>query len=349
MAFRILLITPVFYGIENKIKETIENLDYEVTWFENKSIPFDYHGTACKFKFLRRLYFRIFSPQKRYIRNEFKKIGDIRFDYLFLINGFILCSYLFRRLKKMNPEIKSTLYLWDSFSMYSWKQELQFFDAVFTFDRADAERFNIRYKPNFYISNGVDINIAVKNADIFFVGKFNSFRIEILNRIVNQANKAGIRCFVKLWPGYKIFFHHKVVYSFLKSIRLGNFWMKNYLINYEAFEGILKSNFLITGPINYYEAQMHLCSSNVVLDLPFQGQTGYSHRLIEALSKGIKVLTTNSGIKNESFYNSNQIKVFDREILDINLDWLKDRITFPVHGDILKLELSEWLKSILKA
>ena len=74
MPVRILLLTPEFYGIENEIKSALELSGFEVFWFENKTLPLDYHGTKAKFKFLRRIYFFLFFPHIRYIKKELGKI-----------------------------------------------------------------------------------------------------------------------------------------------------------------------------------------------------------------------------------------------------------------------------------
>lgn len=347
MSERILLITPVFYGIEKKIKKTLEMLDFEVTWIENKSIPFDYHGTECKLRFLRRLYFLIFSPQKRFIKAELRKITDIKFDYLFSINGFIVCPYLFKRLKKENLQLFSVLFLWDSFSMYSWVKELKFFNKVATFDRNDADKYGVEYLPNFYLSEDLPLEQAQKNVDLFFVGKFNTFRELVLNSIISEAGNAGLKCFIKLWPAYKIFPHNTIVYSFLKLIRINTAWIADYKRNYEAFEEILSSDLLIKEYLPIDEVQHKVNSANVVIDLPYKNQSGYTHRVIDALAKGKKVLTTNLGIRNESFYNSEQIRIIDIENFRLDEDWIKTKASFQADSKLLTLELSVWLKSIL--
>ena len=63
--------------------------------------------------------------------------------------------------------------------------------------------------------------------------------------------------------------------------------------------------------IDYGKVQELLLDSNVVLDLPYPGQTGYTHRLIEALANGKKVITTNTLVKNERFFNPEQIHLID--------------------------------------
>lgn len=346
MALRVLLITPEFYGIEKLIKSILEESGYEVYWFENKSLPLDYHGTNSKFKFLRRIYFFLFFPQVRYIKKELRKIRNIKFDILFSINANIICPFLITSLKNQNPEINSILFLWDSFSMYNWSKEIQFFNNVYTFDLADSIKYHINYKPNFYIGNRNSDHQEIEY-DLFFAGKFSSDRLEMIDKLVNHPDLSGIKCIVRLWPAYKIFFHNHLLYVCLKRFRFKSNWACNYIMNFEATEGVLIREYLVTEKLTYDEVQNLLRRSNVSLDLPYQGQTGYTHRLIAALSNGKKVITTNAGILKENYYNSEQVTVIDRQNLKIDADWIKKKISFPVNSYISDLELTKWLKSII--
>jgi hypothetical protein len=143
MSPRVLLITPEFYSIEKKINSLLEDSGFEVKWIENKNLPLDYKGKESKFKLLRRIYFFLFSPRIRYIKKSLKELDNLRFDILFSINCHIICPYLIKRLKSTNPEIFSILYLWDSSSKYSWKDEIKLFNKVYTFDYADSEKYCI--------------------------------------------------------------------------------------------------------------------------------------------------------------------------------------------------------------
>lgn len=346
MLTRILLITPEFYGIEKKIKSLLEESGYEVIWLENKTLHFDYHGTNSKFKFLRRIYFFLFFPHIRYIKNELKKIENSRFDILFSINGNIICSYLFRRLRKINPGLFSVIYLWDSFSMYSWTTEIKHFDKVFTFDPADSKKYGIEFKPNFYVKSVVHRSLE-HEYDLFFAGKFNPFRLFIFDKLISQAEISGIKYFLKLWPAYRIFPHNRLIYKIFKEIKLNNNWSKVYIFNFEAVEGLIKRAYIIKSSMIYEEIQYHLLCSNVVLDLPFQEQTGYTHRLIEALANGKKVITTNKNIKEESFYNSKQIQIMDKQNPEADWNWIMEKSNFLVNSYFNDLELSVWLKSII--
>jgi hypothetical protein len=343
MSGRVLLITPKFYGIEKKIKSSLEDSGYEVIWIENKILLLDYHGTESKFKSLRRIYFWLCSPQVRYVRKELKKYGNNKFDILFVINAHIVCSFLFKKLKDNNPQLLSILYLWDSCSKFNWTREVKLFDRVYTFDLSDSVKFKIEYKPNFYINPFLKIDNSHKY-DLFFVGKFSPERLYILDRI---TNKTDLNFFIRLWPAYKIYCHNRYVYRILSRLYYKGTWKEKYLLNFEAVEGILKREYLVTESINYDEVQSDMIRSNVILDLPFKKQTGYTHRLIEAIANGKKVLTTNSNIRKEIFYNPEQIHILDDEDPEVDLNWIKNISEFTVDSSFHNLELSNWLKSII--
>ena len=346
MSLRVLLITPEFYGAEKIIKSVLEKSDFEVTWFENRILPLDYHGTNSKLKLLRKIYFLLLSPHVSYLRKELKKIDNTKFDILFSINAHLICPFLFRKLKSKNPKLFSVLYLWDSSSMYNWTKELKQFNKVFTFDRADSIKYQIEYKANFYIKRSINW-ILEKEYDLFFAGKFSPGRLAVVDKIVKQTEKSGINSFLKLWTAYKVFLHNHLIYRLLKMFNFKSSWIENYEINFEAIEGILTREYIIGKILTYEEMQHHLLCSNVILDLPFKRQSGYTHRLIEALANGKKVITTNSSVRNENFYNSKQIQVIDEQNPEIDCNWIKEKSTYPIDNYFLDLELSTWLKSIV--
>ena len=346
MALRVLLLTPRFYGIEKKIKSALEESDYEVTWIENKTLALDYHGRNSKFKLLRRWYYLFASPHKRYLKQEFKKIKNPAFDILFSINAHVICPYLLRKLKNANRNIISVLYLWDSFSMYNWENEIKLFNKVFTFDHNDAIEFQIDYKPIFFIKR--DTPVDTEN-DLLFVGKFSKDRLEVIDKIFSISGIDNLKFYVKLWPAYRIFLHSHLLYRVFKTIKIRNSWIDNYLLNFEVNEGKLKRKYLVTESINCDEVQNQMLRSNVILDIPFRFQRGYTHRIIEALANGKKVITINQEITKEDFYNPEQIHLLDRDNPQIDMAWINRKSGFPVSRYFSEVELSQWLKSIINA
>jgi hypothetical protein len=343
---RVLLITPKFYGLEKIIKSLLCESGFEVIWLENITLPFDYHGTYSKFKFLRKLYYFVFLPDIRYLKQELKKIDDLKFDILFSINAHIICPFLFRKLKSINPELYSVLYLWDSFSKYNWIKELKLFNRAITFDPKDSIKYHIEYKPNFYLKSSNSVNQETKH-DLIFVGKFNPERLTVIEKINSLPDISDIKFYIRLWPATKIFFHNRFLYNFLEKSGLKSSWINNYLLNFEAIEGKVNRAYIVPESLEYTVMQYHLLNSNVVLDIPYHRQSGYTHRVIEALANGRKIITTNSNISDECFYNSEQILVIDEKKPEIDVSWVKEVTSFPVNKYFSGLELSEWLKSII--
>lgn len=346
MPLRVLLLTPQFYGVEKKIKSILEESDYEVVWIENKDLLLDYHGTRSKLKFLRRIYFLLFSPQSRYISTEFKKIADSGFDILLAINAHVVNNQFFRKLRKVNPGLVSILYLWDSSAMYNWEKEIKWFDKVFTFDPNDAVKYGLCYKPNFFLKKNDDL---IKEYDLFFVGKYSSERESLIAKIQEQPEMKDIKSFIKLWPAYRIFPHNRLIYNVIKSFKPNGGWIMKYMKNFEAIEGLTTREYMMSESLTYDDMQDQLLKSNVVLDMPVDFQTGYTHRVVEALAKGKKVLTTNRNITKEAFYNPDQIHILDPQAPEIDSSWIRTRSVFSVHKYFRDLELSVWLKSILNA
>jgi hypothetical protein len=346
MASRILLITPQLYGIEKTLKSVLEEAGYEVTWLENRIFQFDYHGTRSKLKLFRKIYFFFFSPVFRYWKREIEKISDQKFDILFSINAHVICPYLLRILKSKNPDLFSVLYLWDSFSMYDWSRELKLFNKVYTFDPEDSVKYNINYKPNFFIGCSNNNDPRFHN-DLLFTGKFSSDRFLMLEKLLKQLDGSEVRYYIKLLPSYKIFPHSHLFYKLLKLINIRSTWADNYILSFEALEKITTRKYFLDHRIDYSDMNCFFSGANVILDLPYQNQTGYTHRVIEALASGKKIITTNERIKKECFYNPDQINIIDSRNPEINVEWIKGKATFPVDIYFTGLELSAWIKSMI--
>ena len=346
MALRILLLTPQLYGIEKTLKSVLEDQGYEVTWLENKILQLDYHGTRSKLKLFRKIYFFFFSPVLRYLKKEMEKISNQKFDILFSINAHVICPYLFRILKNKNPDLFSVLYLWDSFSMFDWSRELILFNKVYTFDPKDSAKYKITYKPNFFVRSDKSINNEFEN-DLIFTGKFSSDRLMILDEILKQLDESSIKYYIKLWPAYTIFPHSPLIYRFFKLLNFKNKWVTNYLLNFEVLQKINTRKYFLDQSLDYNDLKKYFSGANVILDLPNRYQTGYTHRITEALAHGKKVITANERIKKESFYNPDQIQIIDYQNPEMYIEWIRKKSAFPVDKYFSDLELSGWIKSMI--
>jgi hypothetical protein len=346
MPVRLLLLAPDFYGIENEIATRLEKLGFDVSYLENKVLTFDYHGQKASLRLLRRIYYFFFKPDVRYIRKFFCENENPRFDLLFAINCHCVNSSLFKILRKFNPAVRSVVFLWDSLSSYSWEKEVRLFDKSFTYDITDSEKYGISYMPNFYIKPN-QIFTGLYHHKVFFAGKFNLKRFNEIDELNKIFQNQEVDSYLKLLAGTKKSFHNSFLYRIIKALP-SNTSKLDYVANYEAIEKIIIRDYIIYDSIEFIEVQEHLSGSNVVLDIEYSEQFGYSHRLIEALSQGKKILTTNSSIGRENFFNDKQIKIIDTNKIAIDIEWLKREEVYEIPNCISDLELTPWLKSLLQ-
>jgi hypothetical protein len=342
---RVLLTTPVLFEVEELIKESFINKGFEVIWFENKELKLDYHGTTSRCKFLRKIYFFLFFPRFRYIYKKLAEIHNLRFDIYFSINCHIVTPFLLRKLKKENPDLKTILFLWDSSRMYSWEKEIKLFKNAYTFDLSDSIRYGLKYKQNFFLKQNEAVHGLIY--DLFFVGKFTPLRFDVIESILRNIEGSSVRCYIKLVISYKNLLHNKIIYKLIRKSRLRNKWINDYLINYEAYEGLIYRDNIIHKPIDLHTVQTILNKSNVIVDIPFPEQNGFSHRLVQALALGKKVLTTSKNIRNESIYNPAQIRILDLDNPYCEKDWICEQNSFPISEKLQNCELSDWINSMI--
>ncbi len=70
--------------------------------------------------------------------------------------------------------------------------------------------------------------------------------------------------------------------------------------------------------IPYGEIRKRISKSKAILEINQSGQIGCTLRALEALFFQKKLLTTNSAVKNEEFYNENNIYILDDKLEDID-------------------------------
>jgi hypothetical protein len=121
----------------------------------------------------------------------------------------------------------------------------------------------------------------------------------------------------------------------------------DYLLNYEAMEGILRRDYLRKDSIGFQEAQSIFQRSNVILDIPCDDQAGFTHRFVLALAQGKKCITTNKAVIYEDFFNPDQIHLIDPVNPILDSEWINETKKYSVDSSFNELELSEWLNNLI--
>ena len=86
--------------------------------------------------------------------------------------------------------------------------------------------------------------------------------------------------------------------------------------------------------------------SQCVVDICVKKQTGVSIGVIDTLSRGKKIVTTNKYIKHENFYSLENIFILNKKSIKGLLDFISAE-SVPI--DISYLQIRNWLKKLLMA
>jgi len=239
-------------------------------------------------------------------------------------------------LRKNNPMIKSVLYLWDTNKYYDFFSITRFFDKVYTFDYEDSlSNQNIVLLSSYwYPTEKKELKYSLS-----IVGSDHDDRLEIVSKVYGQVKEASLPsklCVLIKEPapvtGWR---------SFLK------YYKKIYEYSYERYLMIKDAPYTTEQKLSV-DAILDLIDESVcILDTDMPIQTGATQRVIWALARGKKILSTNLSLKKMPFYNPNQIRFLDRENPVIDLAFLKDSATFPISNIIEELRIDKWVRTLI--
>ncbi|EGM78166.1 hypothetical protein Rhein_1586 [Rheinheimera sp. A13L] len=325
---RVLFISPSFFGYEYEIISQLENMGAVVQYFDER--PF----SSSIAKICNRVNLKFFI--KKTIRQHYEKMlkaaADNAFDYFFVISPETMTANFVERLKVINPNIKTLLYMWDSIANKDAESVLHLFNKVFTFDRDDRDLFpNVEFLPLFYSkvfsrsSGVVSINSDIKYAACF-IGSAHSDRAKVVKKIVKEFDRRGMKTFVFLFCPGKLFF-----------------WLRKLFTN--EYAGMSVKEFSFTS-LSKKEIQDVLDSSDIVIDIEHPSQTGLTMRTIEMLGYGKKLITTNADIVNYDFYDPNNIAVVDRNAPVLTDAYIQSVYKTPMNSVVLSYSLKVWLEKI---
>lgn len=321
---KILFLSVQTFDLQREIKEKLEELGAEVYYFDER--PANNNFT----KGIIRLKPSLLKKKiKKYYSSIFKKISEIKFDYLFVNRGEIVPKEFILKFKSANPNCKSIFYTWDSFKNNPNPIDIiELFDRKFTFDSEDAEQKNINFRPLFYLQDfskikgeGLD-----SNYNLLFLGTAHSDRYKLSSEINNWClkNNLSTYCYYYMQGRFVYFFKKFFDRSF-----------KEFDFKKLSFISLNKNQIL-----NLYK------QSNCILDIHHPWQKGLTMRTIEAIGAGKKLITTNAEIKRYSFYNPANILVIDREKIDLNLDFFRSKYQEIDQKIYERLSLEGWLNCI---
>ena len=210
-----------------------------------------------------------------------------------------------RTLRKKNPAAKFVYYMWDDSCNLFRLPDTSCFDRVLSYNMDECRQRNWEYLPVFTQRSRIG-HSSFNQYDIAFVGTAHPNRIELAQKIFNRYSDC-----------YKIY-----IYLYDPLGCGGQFCHKEPL-EYDKYMEIMKQ-------------------SAVFLDDPYEGQTGPTTRVFDALQTDTKVLTTNASISHYPVYSRN-IAILDRDDLVISPEFISQ----PYYEtEYQPLTVNNWLEAI---
>lgn len=259
----------------------------------------------------------------------------------FCIQGQSFHPYLLRHLRKVNPMIKTCLYIWDTNEYYNFVRNIKYFDKRFSFDLRDCvNNEGLLFLPFYWV------NIPYMNEtkyDISIIGSDHDGRFEIIDKLYSQIKKNLKSYFIK------------IVISPYPFYRYPQFKIKLYrLLRYKWYVDMIKKwnykknqEFTTIDYYPYGDVEKIIATSRCILDTDRECQFGTTPRMIWALAFGKKVITTNKNIAIFPFFNEKQIRIIDRNNPILDWNFITSKYTCKNSDYIESLRIDRWINNFI--
>lgn len=313
------------FNLEKEIIKKLEELGANVEYYDER--PSNSNFTKGIIRFKRSVYqHKIDQYYKDILRNTLEK----KYDFLFVNRGEVVPEFFLKEFKKLHQDCKFIFYTWDSFTNHKHPTSiLHCFDRKFTFDSDDAVKYQINFRPLFFLDVYKNIKKSqdIKSKyNLLFLGTAHSDRYKISTQVVEWCNQNGLTSFCYYYM------HGKLVY----------FYKKFFDKSFEEFD-FKKLSFKSLTTKQILELYKN---SDVILDINHPGQKGLTMRTFEAAGAGKKIITTNKEVRKYSFFNLNNIEVIDRDNIQINESFFKSKYENISDEIYEKMSIEGWLNCI---
>tara|TARA_B110000259_G_scaffold112874_1_gene128761 strand:- start:4676 stop:5662 length:987 start_codon:yes stop_codon:yes gene_type:complete len=320
----ILFIAPNFFGYEEEIALELRSRGADVDFISATPFKSTFLKAALRLKrkwvvpFLEKFFYK-----------KILSVGKKKYDYIFVLKGEALSENFLINLKKKYSTATFILYLWDSLeNTLSLEKNIKVFDRCYSFDRVDAKKYDLNYRPLFFGKGFKREPMQQFKIGLSFVGTAHSDRYLVVSRTLSML------------PADLVSYS----YFFLQSRWV--FYIRRLLTS--AFSGakVQDFNFL---PMSKSDVQDVFKNSFSIFDIEHPLQRGLTIRSIEALGAGKKLITTNKSIVDEDFYNSQNILILDREgLLEIPVSFFDSPFQSVPEDICYKYSIRGWIDEIFQ-
>jgi hypothetical protein len=318
----VLLISPLTFTYREFICATLNELGYDVTWWNERASDSTLYKAALRISpvLTRAVSERIFSERIR-------ELTPREITLVLVIKGEGLTSAICSELRACLPGVPMGYYLWDSRSNVRSAPEISAaLDATSTFDPVDAHTYAWYYRPLFSRYGPVTPSpMGARDFDWCFVGTLHSDR----HRVLSQLRKSGK-------PGSRSY-----VFGFCPSSAVLKL---RYLTDWSLWRS---ESTISTTPLSAEAVSSIIARSRVVVDVEHPRQRGLTMRTIETLVSGSKLATTNASIVESDLFHPSRVHILDRRKPYIPEEFINAPFSAFDPGVLERYSASTWARDLI--
>lgn len=312
---KITLISLDNWGFNQHIANTLITEGHTVHHINFDSFLYKYPNFFYKiYNFFLKLIFRKNLKHLYYGKEILKRLENLeKQDVILTLKGDFIASESIRDFKKYTD--RSIAFFNDNILRYpNIENVLPLFDEVYSFEKRDCEKFNLKFKTNFIYNSKISKN--------------TTFKYQLFNISSRDKRTTTILDIAKYLKENNIL---------SKIIILDN---KNKMKDSTIVDVIRK-------PIDLNEVNQYIENSKILLDIHREKQSGLSFRVFESLGLQKKLITTNQDIKTYDFYNPNNILVIDSKNLTLSKLFFETDYEEVPSNVLNKYFIENWIEEII--
>lgn len=223
--------------------------------------------------------------------------SDESYTVLFMngsLRNYYNSKYL-NKIKKEHPNVKLCLLIFDKSIYIGAKRAISMrecFDYVFSFDDDDCKNYGFtKFYNCFSRPTGITRDKS-KESDAFFIGHAGG-RLKQLQLAFSYISDLDANC-------------------------------RFFITGVEEKQMVVIPNVTYNQQMSFHNEMEYAYNSNCLVEILRDGQTGISLRVCEAINFNKKLLTNNTKLRNEPFFDERYMRIFT-SLEEIDVKFLKDK------------------------
>lgn len=342
----VLFIAPEIFELHKPIVKELQRQGNNVDFISDTMFPHD-NGFISKNtikKVFDHYLHNTYKTEEKHWRELFElhNIHNKHYDLCLCINACSIGKFFITNIRKINPNIRLVLYLWDNLQFFDFKRNFKYFDKVYTFDYNDSKNNSgVKFLPLYWFPV---VAPEKELYDVSLIGSHHDDRLRIAEKIAKQLDENNLTYLFKVVCASNARWSPTLLKAYLLAKLKGDSLAMR---DIKIVVGEEKHPLISHNHYSVEDTNRIISLSRCVLDTDRPSQSGLTIRFMWALGQGKKIITTNSSIKEMPFYDENRILVIERDNPTIDLDFIRKDIKKEPHEFVLKSRLDNFTRELI--